>query len=169
MKTIFTLLIIAMVLGCQPAVSDIFVEKLNPELVSRLIAGASGQTALSPDTLLPANPFWVRGLRLHFTDSTKSTILWYDEQDRVTGLVEYKNGVVTDSVMFFQNGQRVFSLLFNKEGKLVGPARYYYEDGRVREDGRFENGKKTGIWRHFLPDGRLENTHEYDRYGNQLR
>jgi hypothetical protein len=169
MKPLAILFLLAFFSGCKPARSDIFVEKVNPELVNRLISTSANQSELLPDSIYNPNPLWVRGLLLNFQDSTKSTILWYDEQNRITGMVEYQNGKVKDSLVFFQNGQRMFSLLFNSSGKTSGLARFYYEDGRVREDGRYEDGFRTGIWRQFNPDGKLEETHEYDRYGNLKR
>ncbi len=169
MRLLLILSILTLIGSCKPARSDIFVEQVNPELVSRLVASSVSQSNFLPDSGQTKNPLWVRGLKLQFSDSLKTTMLWYDEQDRITGLIEYQNRRVMDSVEFFQNGQRMFSLLFNSNGKPSGPARFFYEDGRVREDGRFEDGKRNGIWRQFDPSGKLIETHEYDRYGNLKR
>jgi antitoxin component YwqK of YwqJK toxin-antitoxin module len=169
MKFYIVVLGISLIISCQPARSDVFVEKVNPELANKLIEGSFRQTELSPQSLRSNYPLWIKGLKLDFKDSTKTTHLWYDEQSRITGMVEYKNGLVTDSIEFFQNGQRMFSMLFNAAGKPSGPARFYYENGRVREDGRFEDGRKAGIWRQFNPEGKLEKTNEYDRFGNPKR
>ncbi len=169
MKSFALLVFVALLTACQPARSDIFVEIVNPELTNRLISASASQTELSPDSLQTNNPLWIKGVKLGFKDAAKSTTLWYDEQNRVTGMIVYQNGLIKDSIEFFQNGQRVFTLLFNASGKPSGPARFYYEDGRVRADGRYQDGNKTGIWREFKPDGRLEQTHEYDRYGNPER
>ena len=169
MKPFAILVLISILTGCQPARSDIFVEMVSPELTTRLISASATQTKLSPDSLKTNNLLWIKGVKLGFSDSAKSTTLWYDEQNQVTGMIEYQNGLIKDSIEFFPNGQRVFTLLFNASGKPSGSASFYYDDGRVRADGRYEEGYKTGIWREFKPDGKLEQTHEYDRYGNLKR
>ena len=169
MRYLLLLIIPAWAISCQPAKSDIYVETVNLELVLQLIKKAHDSSWISADSIKGTPPVWVSGLRLQFENPADETFIWYDEQKRVTGLVEIKNNVVKDSIQFFLNGQRMFSLLFNNAGKPSGPARYYYEDGRVREDGRFENGIKTGVWRQFRPDGTLEMANEFDRYGNPKR
>ncbi len=169
MRIIFFLILATWFISCKPSRSGVFVETVNAELVSQLIAKAKDTAWMSPITNEKTPGIWVKGLKLTFETPGNTTLIWYDEQDRVTGLVEYKNNVLQDSIHFFSNGQRMFTFLFNKEGKPSGPARFFYEDGRVREDGRFENGIKTGVWRTFKPDGLLEMVNEYDRYGQPKR
>lgn len=156
--------------ACQPSRSDVFVEVVNPSLVQQLVRKADTVIGLVPDTALATTqPFWVRGQRLPISAAAKESVLWFDEMDRLTGLLEFSEGRLTDSIAFYPNGQRMFTLIINKTGKPEGPARYYYPDGRVKLDGRFSDGIQTGIWREFAPDGRLIIAHEYDRYGNQKR
>lgn len=169
MHYFFTILWLASIVACSPATSDVYVETVNPELVNRLIAQANDTTGITSGAGEKAPPFWVSGIKLSFDNPLDVTYIWYDEQKRVTGLVEYQQGILKDSIQFFPNGQRIFSFLFNNHGKISGPARYFYDNGRVREEGRFENGIKTGIWRLFRPDGTLDMVNEYDRYGKAKR
>jgi hypothetical protein len=156
--------------ACQPATSDIHEEVVSQELVTNLIAGADSVVDLSYDSLrLGLQPFWVKGKRLFFKATSKSTILYYDEQGKLSGMLEFENEKLKDSIAFFPNGQRMFNLIIDNDGKASGPARYYHPDGRVREDGRFTKGIKTGIWREFNTEGRLLYTREFDRYGNPSR
>jgi hypothetical protein len=155
--------------ACGPAKSEIQVETVNPALVTQLINQASDSVWIARDSLQNIPPIWVNGLMLQFDESGKKATIWYDEQNRVAGLVEYRQNVLTDSIQFFPNGQRIFRFLFNKDGKPSGPAKFFYEDGRIREDGRFENGIKTGVWRRFRPDGTLDMVNEFDRYGEPKR
>lgn len=158
--------------GCKPAKSGIFVEMVSAELVKNLLAKADSVVqlpagSLKPDSLRPM--VWVRGERLIFSVESKSTVLWYDEQGNLTGMLEYEKDKLKDSIAFYPNGQRMFTLIIDKDGVASGPARYYYPDGRVREDGRFTKGIKTGVWREFNPEGKLETSREYDRYGKPSR
>lgn len=173
MRTLVIAAIVAILTdGCQPARSEIFVEMVNPELVKNLVSQADSIAEI------PAGSFkmdssrpllWVRGERLIFSSEAKSTVLWYDEQGKLSGLLEYENNKLKDSIAFYPNGQRMFTLIIDKDGLASGPARFYYPDGRVREDGRFTGGIKTGVWREFNPDGRLVTSREYDRYGKPSR
>lgn len=157
-------------MACKPARSDIYEEVVNAELVKNLIARADTTFPVQSDAANRlTNPLWVQGLKVIYRDKNEHSILWYDEQNKLTGLLEYNNGVLKDSIMFYPNGQRMFTLLMDKNGKASGPARYYHPDGRVSASGSFEKGKKTGIWREFKTDGRLEITREYDKYGNSKR
>lgn len=157
--------------ACEPARSDIFEERVSPQLVEQLLAKADSNILLvkADSFFTTPPPMWVTGQILSFRETQKTSTLWFDEQGRLTGLVETIGKKTTDSVAFYPNGQRIFSILLDKDGKPSGPARYYYPDGRVKEDGRFEKGIKTGIWRVFRPDGRLDFTEEYDRYGAKRR
>jgi hypothetical protein len=170
-KPIIFFSILLGILGCQPARSDLFEERISPQLVEQLTSKADTVVFILPgDSLFINNPpIWVKGQQLTFREKGHTSTLWFDEQDRLTGLVEVSGNRTTDSIAFYPNGQRIFTILLDKDGNPSGPARYYYPDGRVKEDGRFEKGIKTGIWRIFRPDGRLENTEEYDRYGNQRK
>jgi hypothetical protein len=150
--------------GCQPARSDIYEEVVNKELLNNLIAKADSTYPIEADSIgLLNNPLWVKGQKLFFSTPGKFSILWFDEQDRLSGLMEYENNQLKDSILFHANGQRMFSILIDKNGKASGPARYYYPDGRVSADGRFEDGEKRGIWRSFKTDGRLEETRDLDK------
>jgi hypothetical protein len=157
--------------GCQPARSDVFEERFSPQLVEELLAKADSNILLvkADSFFTTPPPMWVTGQILTFSETQKSSALWFDEQGRLTGLVETNGKITTDSVAFYPNGQRIFTILLDKDGKPSGPARYYYPDGRVKEDGRFEKGIKTGIWRIFRTDGRLDYTEEFDKYGNKTR
>jgi len=156
--------------ACKPATSEINVEVVNQELVKNLIAGADSVSDLPVDTgRLGLQPFWVKGQRLVFKANSRSTVLYYDEQGKLSGMLEFENEKLKDSIAFFPNGQRMFTLIIDKDGKASGPARFYYPDGRVREDGRFTKGIKSGIWREFNTEGRLLFSREYDRYGNPSR
>jgi hypothetical protein len=156
--------------GCNPATSDINEEVVNPELVKNLLNKADTvyDMAVAPERL--ANqPFWVKARRLEFNASSKSTVLYFDEQGNLTGMLEFEKQQLKDSISFFPNGQRMFTLIIDKDGKASGPARFYHPNGRVREDGRFTNGIKTGIWREFNEEGRLLVSREFDRYGKPSR
>ena len=156
--------------ACQPARSDVYEEMVNATLLQNLINRADSVEILLADSQsVASNPVWIAGKKLFMDGGNTITTIWYDEQDRPTGLVEYVNNRLKDSIMFYPNGQRMFTFLFDKEGRISGPARYYYPDGRVREDGRFEKGIQTGIWREFSAEGKLITTHEYDRYGQKKR
>lgn len=157
--------------GCKPALSDLMEEKVNPQLVENLLKTADTVIILSGKDSLYSNlpPIWVKGQKLLFLANRQESNLWYDEQGNLSGLIEKKAMVTTDSIAFHPNGQRMFTLLFDKQGRPSGPARYYYPDGRVKADGRFENGIKTGIWRNFNEVGKLVFTEEYDRYGIKKR
>lgn len=157
-------------LSCGPNRSDVNVEVVNAALVENLKKSADSMYAIEPDSLfMESQPLFVKGVVLLNNRINKTTRLWFDEQDRLTGMTEYSKGVLTDSFLFHPNGQRLLNVTINKQGQPEGPAAYYYSDGRVRLDGRFEKGIQTGIWREFAPDGRLLVTHEYDRYGNKKR
>lgn len=156
--------------ACKPATSEINEEVVSQELVKNLIAGADSVFDLPFDSgRLGLQPFWVKGQRLVFKATSKSTVLYYDEQGRLSGMLEFENEKLKDSIAFFPNGQRMFTLIIDKDGKASGPARFYHPDGRVREDGRFTKGIKTGIWREFNTEGRLLFSREFDRYGNPSR
>jgi hypothetical protein len=169
MRNFLFLITLAGVISCQPAKSDIYIETVNAALVDQMIKKATDTIWVSPDSSMEVPPVWVNGLKLSFSEPGTLTYIWYDEQQRITGLVEYQQNILKDSIQFFPNGQRMFSFLFNKKGRTSGPARFYYDDGRVREDGRFENGIKTGVWRSFKPDGKLAMVNEFDRFGNPKR
>ena len=170
MKAIAIILALAIFAACQPATSDIFEEVVNPELVKSLIKSADTVYNLPVDTLqMRVQPFWVKGQRLVFVNPSKSTVLYYDEQGNLSGMLEFENEKLKDSIAFYPNGQRMFTFIIDKERKASGPARYYHPDGRVREDGRLTKGIKTGIWREFNAEGRLLKTTEFDRYGKPSR
>ncbi len=162
--------ILLVFIACQPATSDKFEEVVNPELVKSLVAKADTVTELPFDPVRSlGQPFWVKGQRLVFNATGASTVLFYDEQGKLSGMLEYEKNKLKDSLAFFPNGQRMFTLIIDQEGKASGPARFYYPDGRVREDGRFTKNEKTGIWREFNPEGRLVTTRDYDKKNKPLR
>jgi hypothetical protein len=171
MQVFFPIIIVFILfLACEPATSDINEEVVNQELVKKLIAGADSVYDLPTDSgRLAYQPFWVKGQKLVFTATSRSSVLYYDEQGRLSGMLEYEKEKLKDSIAFFPNGQRMFTLIIDKEGKASGPARFYYPDGRVREDGRFTGGIKTGVWREFNAEGRLLKSREFDRYGKPTR
>lgn len=163
--------LLMLAIACEPARSDFHPETIDDQIVARLKQSADSILPLASDPgSLATTPFWVKGECLYFGKEQKTTRLWYDEQGRITGLVEYRGEKLLDSVQFFSNGQRIFSLpLDTLTGQLNGPARYYHPDGRVRQDGRFEKGIKTGIWREFDENGKLQTTHEFKADGTQKR
>jgi hypothetical protein len=170
MKSNILISALVMALACQPAKSDVFVEMVNAELLKKLVAGADSVEPVQPDSSrMQQLPLWVKGERLLFSATAKNTVLWYDEQGNLTGMLEYEKGKLKDSIAFHPNGQRMFTLIIDKDGFASGPARYYYPDGRVKEDGRFTKGVKTGVWREFNTDGRLIESREFDRYGKPSR
>ncbi|HSK13074.1 MAG TPA: hypothetical protein VK907_07640 [Phnomibacter sp.] len=171
MRMISCLLTVVLLwLACKPARSDIYMETVNAVLLNNLVAKADSVVDMVADSgMLAANPMLVTGKVLFSKQDTKTSRLWFDEQNRPAALIEFEKGTLKDSMLFYPNGQRMFTLLFDRDGKPSGPARYYHADGRVRLDGRFENGVQTGIWREFDEDGRLLVTHEYDRYGMKKR
>ena len=171
MKNIFRLMAaICLFISCGPNRSDVNVEVVNSILVENLKKAADSVYNIVPDSLLmEKQPFFVKGEVLVNQRVNQTTQLWFDEHDRIRGMIEYTNGILKDSILFHPNGQRLLSMIINKQGKPEGPAAYYYPNGRVRLDGRFEKGIQTGIWREFAPDGRLQITHEYDRYGEKKR
>jgi hypothetical protein len=163
--------LLLLAIACEPARSDVYPETIDDKIVAKLKQSADSIVPLLLDSIsLSNNPFWVKGECLYFGSAQKTTRLWYDEQGRITGLVEYRGDKLIDSVQFFSNGQRSFTLpLDTLTGLLNGPARYYHPDGRVRQDGRFEKGIKTGIWREFDENGKLETTHEFKANGEKKR
>lgn len=170
MRILLVISAFTFIASCKPATSDIFEEAVNLELVKNLIKSADSVYDLPVDTLQKrVQPFWIKGQRLIFNNPPKSTILYYDEQGNLSGMLEFEKEKLKDSIAFYPNGQRMFTLIIDKEGKASGPARYYHPDGRVREDGRFTNGIKTGIWREFNAEGRLLKSTEFDRNGKPSR
>ena len=167
-KWCFTWLAGICMVACQPAVSDLVVEKVDTAYIRTLPSLA--------DTFytVPAGPAEkvlgaISSLQYEIGGGQKSLILHYDLSGTVIAMQEKRNGITIDSVAFYPNGQRMFQFQFSAQGQADGPARFFYPDGRVREDGRYVNGKRTGIWRLFNESGRLQQTEEYDRYGNKTR
>lgn len=167
-KLIWLLLV---AIACEPAKSDIYTETVDDQMVANLKQGADSIKTISLDpNSLSSTPFWIKGESLYYGKENKTIRLWYDEQDRISGLVEYRGERLIDSIQFFSNGQRAFTLpLDTLTGLLNGPVRFYHPDGRVRQDGRFEKGIKTGIWREFNEKGKLQTTHEFGSDGVQKR
>lgn len=156
--------------GCKPSRSDVFVETVNEALLKQLLQNADSVKPITADSLTrKANPLFITGHLIFSQGGKVVTKIWYDEQGKTTGFMEYEQNKLKDSITFYPNGQRMMTLFFNSNGKPEGPARFYYPDGRVKLDGRYEKGIQTGIWREFAPDGRLIIAHEYDRYGNKKR
>ena len=131
-------------IACEPARSDVYSETIDDQIVAKLKKSADSIIPLVSDPISLSNtPSWVKGECLYFGSAQKTTRLWYDEQGRITGFVEFHYDKMIDSVQFFSNGQRTFTRpLDTVTGLLNGPARYYHPDGRVRQDGRFEKGIK---------------------------
>lgn len=170
MKKIRVIASICFFFSCGPNRSEVNVEVVNSTLVENLKKAADSTYIIVPDSLLmEKQPFFVKGEVLINSRINQTTQLWFDEQNRIMGMMEYTNDILIDSILFHTNGQRLLSIIINKQGQPEGPAAFYYSDGRVRLDGRFEKGIQTGIWREFAPDGRLLMTHEYDRYGIKKR
>jgi antitoxin component YwqK of YwqJK toxin-antitoxin module len=154
--------------GCKPNTSDFEVEMIDTAYVNNLpnVADTSIEVHVGKNEQLLGI---VKGWQYNIGGNQKEMLLWFDEQGKVVCMTEKRMGTMIDSVAFFPNGQRMFKITFDHKGIAEGSARYYYSDGRIREDGRFANGIKTGVWRTFNESGKLQETHEYDRYGQKIK
>jgi len=153
---------------CKPAVSDIMVEVVDTAYIKQLpsLADTFFNTPVGGnEKILGA----ATAVQYNIGGNQKELLLHFDATGNVVAMREKRYGKTIDSVFFYPNGQRMFQLNLDADGLADGSARYFYPDGRVKEDGRYQQGRKNGIWRHFEEDGKLQQTAEYDRYGNKTR